>query len=246
VIDSDTLQARIVALEAELDALRRTHAVFALGFAHDVRAPLRAIESFSYLLEQRGDALDDPARDHLRRIRDASARLNRLVTRLQGWLHASEAPLSAGEVNLSLLADWCIGELRDADPQRDAEIDIAADLRTRGDERLLKAALQELLHNAWIYSAPDARVRIRVDGARDDDRLVLRVQDHGIGFEPAHAAKLGEPFQRLRPGEPPDGSGLGLAIARRIAERHGGGLRITGRAGEGAIAELVLPAAETP
>ena len=58
MIDSDTLQARIVALEAELDALRRTHAVFALGFAHDVRAPLRAIESFSYLLEQRGDALD--------------------------------------------------------------------------------------------------------------------------------------------------------------------------------------------
>jgi len=243
VTDSDTLQARIAALESELDALRRTQSVLALALSHDVRAPLRAIESFSYLLEQRGDALDGTARDHLRRIRDASTRLHRLVARLQSWLHVSEAPLVNDTVDLSMLADWCVGELRDADPQRDADIEIAADLRTQGDERLLKRALQELLHNAWIYSAPDGRVRIRVDGEQDDHQLILRVHDHGIGFDPAHATKLGEPFQRLRPSEPPEGCGLGLAIARRVAERHGGSLRIEGRPGEGAIARLTLPRA---
>jgi light-regulated signal transduction histidine kinase (bacteriophytochrome) len=244
VTDSDTLQARITALEHELAALHRTHAVLALGFSHDVRAPLRAIESFSWLLEQRFDALDDTARDHLRRIREASARLQHLIARLQTWMHVGEAPMTVGDVDLSMLADWCVGELRDAQPQREADIDIAEGLRVRGDERLLKTALQELLHNAWIFSAPDARVHIRIEGERNDGQLALRVRDHGIGFDPALATKLGEPFQRLHRERFPEGSGLGLAIARRIAQRHGGDLHLEGRAGEGAIASLVLPVAE--
>ena len=243
--DSDTLNARIAALEHELDALRRTQAVLALGLSHDLRTPLRAIESFSYLLEQKSALLDDTARDHLRRIRDASHRLHQLIGRLQAWVHAGEAPLARTDVDLSMLADWCIGELRDADPQREADIDVAPGLHAHGDERLLKCALQEVLTNAWIYSAPDARVRIRVDGERDArGRLLLRVHDHGIGFESAHAAKLGEPFQRLRPAEPPEGCGLGLAIARRIVERHGGHLRVEGDSGAGAIVHFDLPVAE--
>ena len=243
--DSDTLNARIAALEHELDAMRRTQAVLALGLSHDLRTPLRAIESFSYLLEQKSASLDDTARDHLRRIRDASHRLHCLVARLQAWIHAGESPLSMQDVDLSLLADWCIGELRDADPQREADIDVAPGLHVHGDERLLKCALQEVLNNAWIYSAPDARVRIRIEGEPDPrGRLQLRVQDHGIGFEPAHAGKLGEPFQRLRPAEPPEGCGLGLAIARRIVERHGGHLRIEGDATAGAIVHFDLPTAE--
>jgi signal transduction histidine kinase len=246
VNDSDTLNARIAALEHELDALRRTQAVLALGLSHDLRTPLRAIESFSYLLEQKSASLDDTAREHLRRIRDASHRLHLLVGRLQAWIHAGEAPLAMTEVDLSMLADWCIGELRDADPQREADIDVAPGLQVRGDERLLKCALQEVLHNAWIYSAPDARVRIRVEGERaPQGRLLLRVHDHGIGFDDAHACKLGEPFQRLRPAEPPEGCGLGLAIARRIVERHGGHLRLEGETGAGAVVHFDLPSAET-
>lgn len=240
--DIDALRARIAALETELTALRRTQSIFALGLSHDLHAPLRAVESFSYLLEQRADALDPQARDYLHRIRDASARMAHLLARLQTWMHASHATAARDDVDVSMLADWCIAELRDATPDRDADIAIAiaADLRVIGDERLLRTALQELLHNAWSYARPGTRVSIRIEGERTHDGFHLRIHDAGIGIDPAHVAKLCEPFQRAHVSEHP-GTGLGLAIARAVAERHGGTLHLDQAATGGTIAHLHLP-----
>lgn len=242
--DAADLEARVRALEAQCDALRHDQDVLALGLSHDLRSPLRAIESFSYLLEQRGTQLDDQARDHLRRIREASARMARLVSRLNIYLQAGSAPLEPTDVDLPLLADWCLADLRDADPQRgtDLVIEIAPGLRVRGDERLLRTALGELLHNAWTYAAADRNVRIRIEGERIDDAVHLCIRDAGIGFDPALATKLGEPFQRLHVATHPEGTGLGLAIAMRIVHRHGGTLRIESIDGAGTVAHVVLPA----
>jgi signal transduction histidine kinase len=242
---SDTsLADRVRALEAECAALRAEQATLALGLSHDLRSPLRAIDSFAHLVEQRGgDALDTTARDHLRRVREAGARIGRLASRLQAYLNAGSAPLQRAPVDLTLLADWCIAELRDAAP-REANIDIASNLHARGDERLLKAALQELLHNAWTYSRPDAPLALRIEGERTPDGVHLRVQDNGIGFDAQHAGKLGEPFQRLHVADHPNGSGLGLSIARRIVARHGGTLRIEGEPMRGAIVHVWLPDAD--
>jgi signal transduction histidine kinase len=228
------------ALERECAALRRDQAVLALGLSHDLRTPLRAIESFSYLLQQHGAQLDDQGRDHLRRIRDASARMTRLLSRMQAYLQAGTAAMRIDDVDVSLLAEWCIAELRDAAPDRDANVDIAQGLRAHGDERMLKSALQELLHNAWHFTPADRPVQIRVDAERGGELITLRVHDRGEGFDPALGLRLGEPFQRLHAATHPDGCGLGLAIARRIAERHGGTLRVEGVPGEGAVASLVL------
>ena len=241
--DAADLEARVRALEAQCDALRHDQDVLALGLSHDLRSPLRAIESFSYLLEQRAEQLDDQARDHLRRIREASARVARLVSRLNTYLQAGSAPLDKTDVDLPLLADWCIAELRDADPQREPDIGIklAPGLQVRGDERLLRTVLKELLHNAWTYAAGDRPARIRIEGERADDGVHLRIRDDGIGFDSAVATKLGEPFQRLHVATHSEGTGLGIAIATRIVERHGGTLRIEGREGAGTVAHLVLP-----
>ena len=129
----------------------------------------------------------------------------------------------------------------DASPDREASIVITPGLHARGDERLLKTAIAELLHNAWAYASADRAVRIEVDAQQDLNGTTLRIRDHGDGFDPAQAARMGEPFQRLAPDAHPEGAGLGLAIARRIAERHGGTLRLEGRIGEGATALLFLP-----
>jgi signal transduction histidine kinase len=238
-------EERLSALEAQLAALRDEQAVLAFGLAHDLRAPLRAIDSFAFLVEQRsGELLDDMARDHLRRVRDAGARIGRLVARLQAYLNADTAPLRRAPVDVSLLADWCVAELRDSDPAREADITIAPGLHAAADERLLKSALQELLHNAWLYTAPGAPPHIRVDGVRDGNGLRLRVEDQGLGFDPLHAGKLGQPFQRLHAADFPNGCGFGLALARRIAERHGGSLMLEGRPGRGVVATVHIPDAE--
>jgi signal transduction histidine kinase len=228
-------------LQAECDALRRDQAVLALGLSHDVRTPLRAIESFSYLLEQHATQLGDEDRDRLHRIREASVRMARLVTRLQTYLQIGTAPLRPGEIDLAILADWCIGELRDEMPTRDAHVDIAELPTVHGDERLLKTAISECLHNCWTFAHDDRPMHVRMDATRDASGTTLRITDTGIGFDPASATRLGEPFQRLHVDTHPEGSGLGLAIARRIADRHGGRLSIEGRAGEGVIVRLHLP-----
>ncbi|WP_197426984.1 ATP-binding protein [Noviluteimonas gilva] len=237
----------IDALQAECSALRNDQTVLALGLSHDLRAPLRAIDSFAYLLEQRSaQALDDTGRDHLHRIREASARMGRLLARLQVYLHAGSAPLHVDDLDLTLLADWCVAELRDAAPDREAHIDIAPNLRARGDERLLKTAIAELLHNAWTYAAADRPVHIVVDAEQSARGTTLRIRDHGEGFDPALATRLGEPFQRLSAQAHPEGCGLGVAIARRIAQRHGGTVQVEGRIGEGATASLFMPNAAEP
>lgn len=236
------LADRVRALEAECAALRAEHATLALGLSHDLRAPLRTIDSFAYLVEQRsGDALDDTARDHLRRVRDAGARIARLTARLQAYLNAGSAPMQRAPVDLTLLADWCVAELRDATPARDADIAIAPGLQAIGDERLLKTALHELLHNAWTYARSDAPVALRIDGERTPDGMRLHIRDAGIGFDMQHAGKLGEPFQRLHAADFPNGAGLGLAIARRILARHGGTLTLEGVPNGGVHVQAWLP-----
>jgi len=191
--------------------------------SHDLRAPLRAIDSFSALLAaDRGGGLDASARDYIDRIRAASGRMGTLIDALLELSQAMRAELRPAPVDLGLLADWAYAELADSDPGRDAHIEVQPGLQAQGDERLLRQLLCQLLHNAWKFSRDRDQVRVRIDGERHGDRIVLRVRDEGCGFDMRYADKLFEPFQRLHGLEQAAGNGIGLAIVRCIAERHGG------------------------
>ena len=218
--------------------------MFADSVAHDLRAPLRSIESFAGLLDKRcGGQLDDSGRDHLQRIRAAASRMGSLLTGLGDLSTATRSELRSGTVDLSMLADWVLAELQDAEPERAVVIDIAPDLRTRGDERLLKLMLTHVLGNAWKFSRDRDEVRIRVSGEVRGDRLHVQVRDAGSGFDMRYAHKLFEPFQRLHGPDAGGGHGLGLAAAHRIVARHGGALTGESTPGEGATFHIDLPAA---
>lgn len=236
------LQQRLVAAEAELQVQGRQQQALTQGISHDLRAPLRSIDSFAVLLGQRlQDALDDTARDHLHRIRDAAARMGALLDSLQQLSQAGRSPLRHAAVDLSMLADWVGAELQDAEPGREAQVDVAPSLSVHGDERLLKDMLAQLLDNAWKFSRTRERVEIAVEGGVVGDRLLLRVRDRGIGFDPQYADKLFEPFQRLHGAEEGAGAGIGLAIAQCIAQRHGGRIRAESTLGEGSVFHVELP-----
>lgn len=233
-------QDRTAALEASTRQLQ----LFADAVAHDLRAPLRSIESFSRLLAERaGDQLDDTGRDHLDRIRGAAARMGSLLSALSELSHATRTELRPGPVDISLLVEWVLAELQDADPGRAVELDVQPGLRAHGDERLLKLMLAQLLDNAWKFSREADRVRITVAGRIAGDVLELTVRDAGSGFDMRYAHKLFEPFQRLHGPDQGGGHGLGLAIAARVAERHGGRLTADSVPGQGATFQLDLPAA---
>ena len=227
-----------------LDASHRQQQLFADAVAHDLRAPLRSIESFSGLLATRSvDRLDDTDRDYLGRIRAAAQRMSGLLASLSELSGVTRAELKPGLVDLGLLAEWVGAELQEADPGRRAEIVVQPGLVGWGDERLLKQLLGHLMGNAWKFSRERNTARIEVSGQRDGDTLRLTVCDAGIGFDARYAHKLFELFQRLHGPDQGSGHGLGLAIAQRIAERHGGRISADSRPDGGATFIVELPAA---
>lgn len=239
------LERRLAERGAELERGNRQQELFAYGISHDLRAPLRAIESFAALLDaSAGAQLDDAGRDHLARIRGAAARMSVLIDALLALSRASRVELRPAPVDLSMLADWALAELQDAEPTRAAEIVVQPGLAACGDERQLKQLLDQLLHNAWKFSRDRDRVRIEVGGECRDGRMRLSVRDQGSGFEMRYAQRVFEPFQRLHGAEEGGGSGLGLAIVQRVAERHGGRVWAESAPGEGSVFHVELPAVD--
>lgn len=228
------------------EAMRLQLQSFADAVAHDLRAPLRSIQSFSRLLEGRvGEQLDDTARDHLWRIRRAADRMDGLLAGLGELSQATGAPLRSGPADLGLLCDWVLAELRDAHPERAVEVSSEGldGLCAEGDERLLKLALAKLMENAWRFTPGDEAVRIELHGSTADGRVHLRLRDHGSGFDVRYVHKIFQPFQRLHGPEQGAGHGLGLAVAQRVVERHAGTLSAGSPGGGGAEFHLQLPAA---
>ncbi len=220
---NDILELRVQARTAELEAANRRLEAFAYGVSHDLRAPLRTIDGFSAQLARNTEgALDPQAKEHLDRIRSASARMGALIDSLLELSRISRAQLNPVMVDVSLLAEWVIAELQDASPGREVDLQVQPGLEIVGDERLLKVMLSQLLDNAWRFSASRPQVRIDVRGERQGKGLAVSIHDHGIGFDMAYAAKLFEPFQRLHGIEEGAGNGIGLTIAQQIALRHGG------------------------
>lgn len=234
-------------LQQQLDAADKRLQALLHGISHDLRAPLRAIDGFATRLSRQLEPFADAAASEtLARIIATNTRMCVLVDGLVELARAGRAELRPMRVDMSMLADWCAAELQDADPRREAVIEVQQGLEVIGDERLLKTLLAELLRNAWRFSATRPRVQVEVTGTRIDDGLALVVHDHGIGFDMAYAERMLEPFQRLHGNDDGAGDGIGLAIADTIAARHGGGIRAESAPGEGAtfhiwLQDLALP-----
>ncbi|QSX79159.1 sensor histidine kinase [Agrilutibacter solisilvae] len=231
----------------QLAAMERQLQLLTDAVVHDLRAPLRSIDAFVARVATSAQARLEPDEcAQLQRVREAASRMTDLLAALSDWSHAGRAPLKAGPVDLSLLAEWAIADLREAHPGRAVESTVQPGMTVLGDERLLRRLLDHLLSNAWQFAQPDAPVRVEVAGQYTPGHLHLRVRDHGMGFDPRYAHKLFEPLQRLH--GPQDGArhGLGLATALTIAQRHGGGITAVSRPGDGAEFTVDLPQADSP
>jgi two-component system, NtrC family, sensor kinase len=204
----------------ELAASNRELEAFSYSVSHDLRAPLRAIRSFATMLEEdAGPALDAAAHEHIARIKSASVRMSDLIDALLELSRISRAELTRGRVDLGVLAATVIDDLRQRDPDRRVEVAIAPNLELDADPRLARALLDNVIGNAWKFTA---NVAGRIEVGRESGPFgAFFVRDNGAGFDMAHAGKLFTPFARLHTGEFV-GTGIGLATVRRICERHHG------------------------
>ena len=226
----------------ELEASNRELEAFSYSVSHDLRAPLRTIDGFSVaLLEDYGDKFNDEGRNYLLRIRTAAQRMAQLIDDLLNLSRLSRAPLNVEVINLSTIAQHIIRELHQTDPDRIIDAAIQPNVTVRGDPRLMKVALENLLTNAWKFTSKRNEARIEF-GSQDGgaDERVYFVRDNGAGFDMTYANKLFGVFQRLHTSSEYPGIGIGLAIVQRIIHRHGGKVWAEGAPDEGATFYFAL------
>ena len=209
---------------------------FVYSISHDLRAPLRIVLGFARILkEDHANALDRPGVDHLERIEHAAQRMEAMIEALLSLSRLSSRPLEHRSVNLSELAHSVLDELQLSAPERRVDLRITENMHCEGDPTLLRLVLENLLGNAWKYSAKREKAVIEFGVAQDPGHArVFHVRDNGAGFDMRYADKLFAPFQRLHTATEFEGTGIGLASARRIIHRHGGRLWGKGSVDQGA------------
>ena len=214
---------------------------FSYSVAHDLRAPLRGIDGFSLaLLEDHSEQLDAEGKEFLRRIRESARFMAQLIDDLLMLAQVTQSELRHERVDLSHLAEAAVARLRNAEPERQTEFIIADGLVAQGDGRLLGIVLDNLLGNAWKFTAKRPIAHIEFGRSHDGVPPTYFVRDDGAGFDMAHASKLFGVFQRLHTPDEFDGTGIGLATVQRIIHRHGGRIWADGQVNYGATFHFTL------
>ncbi len=245
---NEDLEGRVLERTAELEASTRELDAFAYSVSHDLRAPLRSLHGFSEaLLADYHDVLDDTGQDYLRRLQRNVRRMGEMIDSLLTLSRATRVDFARHPVDLSGLAREVTAELRAGDTSREVTVDIADDLRCVGDPQLLRLVMQNLLANAWKFSAKTGGARIEVGQEHRDGEHAFFVRDNGAGFDMRYAGKLFSAFQRLHSAAEFEGTGIGLATVQRIIHRHGGRVFAEAEPGQGATFYFMLrPVAGQP
>jgi len=237
-----TLESRVVERTRELTQANHELESFAYIVSHDLRAPLRSIDGFGRILAERYDAvIDAQGQDYLARVRNAAARMDALIDALLKMSRISRGEFKRAPLDLSRMAADVLSELRQSEPERTVAVRIAPGLHADGDPALVRNLLENLLGNAWKFTANTACATIEF-GVEPGG--VFYVADNGAGFNTDYAGKLFRPFQRLHRDDEFKGHGVGLASVRRIVERHGGTIDATGRPDGGATFRFTLASAQ--
>jgi signal transduction histidine kinase len=216
---------------------------FSYAVAHDLKAPLRAINGFAHLFEAEMDGTLSPqAREHLARIRNGSLRMATLIDDLLAYSHIDRRGLQSSVVALPELVDSVVMQYADEVQRRHVELSIQVEsLKLRIDAEGLLLALRNLFENALKYTRERNHAHIQVIARRNEMGIVLSVADNGIGFEMEYHDHIFKIFQRLHRDDQYPGTGIGLALVRKAVERVGGRVWAQSSPGQGATFNIQLP-----
>lgn len=248
----DTLVAQLESSQQALATARDEKAraegelqAFTRAVAHDLRAPLNAVQGFAGLLRERLRAgRIDEAIGYGEHIERAARRMNEMIGTLASLARVTREPLARQAVDMTRIAQDTWTLLASSHPQRHVECRIDPLPEAQADPAQAAQVWQNLLDNAYKYTAKVAEAKVAVDSYRDERGIWYRVTDNGAGFDMAHARSLFLPFQRMHTDAQFPGTGVGLSLVRRIVDRHGGDIRLRSTPGVGTVVEFTLaPAA---
>jgi light-regulated signal transduction histidine kinase (bacteriophytochrome) len=217
---------------------------FSYSVSHDLRAPLRAIDGFSRMLEEdHCGRLDDDGRRLVNVVRENTAKMSRLIDGLLEFARLGKRPLKVGVVDMKTIVTDVLGEVR-LNEKPLSEFARVEELRpVYGDPLLLRQVWLNLLSNAAKYSSKRVQPRIAIACEPNGREVIYSVRDNGVGFDMQFSGKLFGVFQRLHTEREFAGTGVGLALAQQIVHRHGGRIWGDGAVDRGATFCFALPGA---
>lgn len=225
----------------EANAANRELEAFSYSVSHDLRTPLRSIDGFSLaLVEDYGGVLDAMGKDYVARVRSATQRMARLIDDLLNLSRVSRVEIKLDQVDITSIAKEILAELKLSEPEREVVCEIEEGLKAKADVALIRIVLENLLSNAWKYTARRDGARIEFAVQEMNGRRIFRVRDNGAGFDMTYADKLFAPFQRLHRADEFEGNGVGLATVQRVLHRHGGHAWAEGAVDQGATVYFTL------
>lgn len=243
----EQLNGKLAARACELEAANRELESFTYTAAHDLRQPLNVISGYCQAVEMIcGGELDQQCLGYLQDIHRGTLRMGRIMDSLLTFSRMGRVQLQKKRIDLSALAREVAEDLKKGDPERgEVSFRIDAGMTVEGDPELVRIVLDNLMGNAWKYTAGTPAPLIEVGATGVNGETVFLVRDNGAGFDMSEAHRLFAPFQRLPGAEGRRGFGIGLATVERIVLRHGGRVWAEGEPGKGATFYFVLPPEES-
>jgi signal transduction histidine kinase len=240
---NEELEIRVEQRTRELASSNQELEAFSYSVSHDLRAPLRTIDGFSLALEEDfAEKLDAQGRDYISRVRNGVQRMGTLIDSLLQLSRVTRSEAQRELVDLSQLATLVFREIQVADPQRGVHWIAQPGVMAQADPRLMRIAFENLIGNAWKFTARKPGATITFGSSLQNGKTVYFLRDNGAGFDMAYVDRLFTAFQRLHGEREFTGSGIGLATVSRIIRRHHGSIWAEGEPGKGAIFFFTLTA----
>ena len=219
----------------ELKSMNRELESFTHVVSHDLRAPLNVMKGYLHLISdsEKGNMGSENYR-FLEKTSQQIKRMNSMISSLLELSKASRQEIVRDQVNLSLIAKDTIAAFARSEPERNYDFNCADGIKANCDETLTRIVLQNLLNNAWKYSAKVEKSIIEFGSTEKAGENVLYVKDNGAGFPQEKAAELFTEFKRLHTSSEYEGIGIGLNSVKRIIDRHGGRIWAEAKVGKGA------------
>ena len=240
------LERRIEDRTAALEEANREMEAFTYSVSHDLRAPLRAINGYAYILTRTmGSELDEQEQHYLEAIRNNAEQMDSLISGLLALSRIGRQELNRELVVPEPLVREVLAELREQFPERTFDFAIGDLPPCSADPVMLRQVYRNLIGNAVKFTRDVEEPRIEIGATGTGSGTVYYVKDNGIGFDMRHAGGLFKPFQQLHDKREYEGSGIGLAIVERIIRRHGGRVWAESEPRKGAAFYFTLGSAES-
>jgi len=233
------LETRVTERTAKLQETIAELESYSYSISHDLRAPLRGIQSFAQILEEEcPDEIGTRGREYIRRIVTSADRMDRLIQDVLVYSRVARSDLPLENVDLSALLNGILEGYPQFQPPK-AEITVAFPLPpVRGNVAALTQCLSNLVGNAVKFVPPGVVPHVKISAVTRDNRVRVSIQDNGIGIDPEMHGKIFGVFNRLS--RDYEGTGIGLAVVRRAAERMGGAIGVESELGKGSTFHLEL------